>query len=99
MVVSFPLLTPVDVPSASGAAQGALGLNKAAESRRMAASGECQMLLAKAIEGDREREVRDPSGPPANCLISRAPRLLQTHSCPLSAETPMNLLDPESLIP
>jgi hypothetical protein len=75
------------VPSESDAAQGALGLNKAAESRRMAASGECQMLLAKAIEGDREREVRDPSGPPADSLISTAPRLLQTHSCPLSAET------------
>lgn len=87
MVVKIPLLTPVDVPSEPDAAQGALGLNKAAESRRMAASGECQMLLAKAIEGDREREVRNPSGPPANSPISRAPRLLQIQNCLLIAET------------
>lgn len=30
----------------------------AAENRARTSSGECQQLLAKAIEGDKEREVR-----------------------------------------
>ncbi|EIE22586.1 hypothetical protein COCSUDRAFT_42253 [Coccomyxa subellipsoidea C-169] len=38
--------------------KGLSGVSKAMSSRGMPASGECQMLLAKAIEGDKEREVR-----------------------------------------
>ena len=41
--------------------QGLSGVSKAGSSRGMPASGECQMLLAKAIEGDKEREVGSPS--------------------------------------
>lgn len=41
--------------------QGLSGVSKAVSSRGLPASGECQMLLAKAIEGDKEREVGSPS--------------------------------------